>query len=1168
MRTLRLVIGLLGAALGIASAQTGGEITGEVRDPSGALVPNASVTVTNIATNVARLTTTNTAGIYSFPGLTPGMYNVKVVVAGFATVVRTNIELQVQQTARVDFALAVGQATETIQVSANAALLATENATVGTVIEEQRIMDLPLNGRSYFSLVALSPGVTTGFVPAAQAAGRLGGSRGSLTIAVTGGRSTWENYTLDGVTNTDIDFNTYILQPSVDALQEFKVQSGIYPAEFGRELGQVNAATKPGTNEYHGAAWEFLRNDKLDAVPYDFASATRGPTNPPPVKAPYKQNQYGYTLGGPVRIPKIFNGKNRLFFMSNFEEFNSRQTSPAIITTLPQAMRNGDFSSLLSSGYVLYDPNSRSLGTSTVAAQQLASVVATQAPFPGNIIPANRISAGSNLLLTKWDPLPNLPQTTAGLPYHNYQYGLNIPLDKDTLTTRIDFNESSKSQWFGRYSWNDESTILNTGQITDDGETLYTRASQWVFSNIRTLSPTKVNEARFGYNSLFNNITQQLAGKENVNQELGMPVVPTDPNSFGIPNINFLNGNLATFGNPTSSPFQINDKYFEFVDNFSWVIGKHSLRFGGEYRYNQFPQLGNEFPRGQFYFDGRYTNMVTASGGGTGGFSGADMLLGDPYEAIVAVSLARADFRSSEWAAYIDDTWRLHPHLTLSLGLRWEVSQPLLDAAGLQPNVQLQQPLPNQANVPDLSKHPVFVRTGTSGSFYDGINFRYAPYWSANGGIAGSPPLQLARDGRMGSRMINTNYHDFAPRIGIAYSPSDKWSVRTGFGIFYSMESKNSIFDLARGMGGRATTLASTTYVPPTFTYTNFLNTAALPVTIPIGLTWGAAQHLPDSSTMQFVLNVQRTLGKSSTLEAGYNGALHRHLAFLLDENQGILNATLPVVQRLPYPEWGASGIQYLMAAGSGNYNALSLKLTQKFGSNLNSLLAYTWSKGLDDTSNIRGTVGSDFSPQNALCPTTCEYGPSDFNIPQRFVASILYLLPFGKGQHFLNHGGVVNQVVGGWQISTITTLQSGGVVNTSSWDSGGTNFVSNATRLNCNAGVNPVLPGNNQNGWYNPAAFSNPVSGTFGNCGRNTLRGPWLGNEDISIVKYFRLAEKRTLEFRTEMFNAPNHVELTEGGQLSWGNGSSPNPAASFGRITGTSNAMRQIQFALKLNF
>jgi hypothetical protein len=1008
--------------------------------------------------------------------------------------------------------------------------------------------------------------VTTGFVAAAQASGRLGGSRGSLTIAVTGGRSTWENYTLDGITNTDIDFNTYILQPSVDALQEFKVQSGIYPAEFGRELGQVNAATKPGTNEFHGALFEFLRNDKLDAVPYDFASATRSATNPRPVKAPYRQNQYGFELGGPVRIPKLFNGKNRLFFMANFEEFNSRQTSPVIATTLPQAMRNGDFSSILPSGFVIYDPNSRSLGSSTNPADQLASVVATQSPFPGNMIPASRISPQSALLLQKWDPLPNLPQTTTGLPFNNYQYGSKVPLDKDTLTTRIDFSESSKSQWFGRYSWNDESTLSTVG-MTVDGETLYTRASQWVLSNVRTLSPTKVNEARFGYNSLFNNITQQLAGKENVNQELGMPVSPSDPNSYGIPNIS-LAQNLTSFGNPTSSPFQINDKYYQAVDNFSWVIGKHSLRFGGEYRYNEFPQIGNEFPRGQFLFDSQYTNKVTPSGGGSGGYTGADMLLGATYDAIVAVSLAQADFRSSEWAAYIDDTWRIHPHLTVSLGFRWEVSQPLLDAAGLEPNVQLQQPLPNQADVSNPALQPVFVRTGNSGSFYDGINFRYQPYWQANGGVASALPLQTVRDGRMGSRLINSNYHDFAPRIGIAWSPSNKWSIRAGYGIFYSMESKNSIFDLARGMGGRATTLAPATWYPSTFSYTNFLNTSTLPVTIPIGLTWGAAQHLPDSSTQQFVLNVQRAIGRSTLLEVGYSGSVSRHLAFLLDENQGILNASLPVVQRLPYPEWGASGIQYVMAAASGNYNSLRTQWTTRLSNNLNALLGYTWSKALDDTSNIRGTVGSDFSPQNALCPTTCEKAPSDFNIPHRFVASVLYLLPFGKGQAFLNHGGVVNQVVGGWQLSTITTLQSGGVVNTSSWDSGGTNFVSNATRLNCVPSVNPVLPNNSQNGWFNPAAFANPVAGTFGTCGRNTLRGPWLGNEDISIVKYFQLAEHKTLEFRTEMFNAPNHVLLTAGGQLSWGNGSSPTPSATFGRITSTSNAMRQIQFALKFSF
>ena len=228
-------------------------------------------------------------------------------------------------------------------------------------------------------------------------------------------------------------------------------------------------------------------------------------------------------------------------------------------------------------------------------------------------------------------------------------------------------------------------------------------------------------------------------------------------------------------------------------------------------------------------------------------------------------------------------------------------------------------------------------------------------------------------------------------------------------------------------------------------------------------------------------------------------------------------------------------------------------------------MLSYTWSKALDTQSNIRGP-STDFTPQDAKCALKCEKAPSAFQVPHRFVASILYTLPFGKGQHFLNRGGVANQVVGGWQLSTITTLQSGGVATTASWDSGGTNFITNATRLNCVAGVDPVLPNHSQNGWFNPAAFSNTPAGTFGNCSRNNLRGPWRGTQDISVIKLFQIAERKNLEFRTEMFNAPNHVVLGNPG-AGWGNGSNPTPSATFGRITGAGN-MRQIQFALKFNF
>jgi hypothetical protein len=1153
MRRLVILIGLLGVALTVASGQTGGQINGEVSDPSGAVVPNASVTVTNTATNAERSTVTNASGLYSFPDLTPGIYDVKVVQTGFSVMVKTGVELQVQQVAREDFALVVGQANQMVEVSANAALLSTENATVGAVIQQESIAELPLNGRNFWSLAAMSPNTAYGFSPAAQASGRLGGLRSTLTIAMTGARATWSNYTLDGITNTDLDFNTYILQPSVDAIQEFKVQTGIYPAEFGREAGQVNVSTRPGTNEYHGSAWDFLRNNILDARPYDFLSYQRTAANPPPPSTPYRQNQYGYTLGGPVRIPKLFNGKNRLFFMSNFEGYISRQTLTNLSTTLTAPMRTGDFSGVPGP---LADPNSRT-GT-------YPNII--DSPFPNNQIPQSRLSPGSVLMAGKFDPLPNLP-AQPGYPLHNYQWYGKYPVNRKTLTERIDFNESAKSQWFGRYSWNSESSLPSVG-MTQDGETLYTRAGQWVLSNVRTITPTKVNEARFGYNSLFNNITQQLAGVENVDQELGIPVTITDKNSWGIPNISMNAQNLTGFGNPTSSPFQINDKYLEWTDNFSWVAGKHSLRFGGEYRYDEFPQLGNEFPRGQFYFDSQFTNTVTPTGPTTatqgGGYTGADFMLGDSYDGIIAVSLASADFRSSEFAAYLDDTWRVRRNLTITYGLRWELAQPLLDKSGHEVNVDLNQPLPAQADVPNLALHPAYVRTG-SGNFYDGINFTYQPYWqSVNTAVAGSPPLNTVRDGRLGDRLVNTNYRNFAPRLGIAYSPSDKWSFRTGFGVFYSQESKNSVFDLNRGLGGRTGALTATTYGQPTWNYTNFINTASFPVTIPIGLTWGVNPHLPTTTSMQYLLNIQRTLGKATMLEVSYIGSQTRHLDHLINQNQGILGTQAEVL-RLPYPEFGGAGIQYLTADGNGNYNGFSTRLTQRMGSNLTTTFAYTFSKSMDDTSAIRGT-GAAFAPENSLCPLSCEYSQSDFNVPQRFVASVLFALPFGKGQKFLNHGGVLNEVVGGWQFTTITTMQSGLPTEASSWDSGGTNFAPPSSRLNC-TGLSPDVSHQSIFGWYSSAAFTNALPATFGNCGRNGLRDPRTVNIDFSAIKFFRLAERKTLEFRMEMFNAPNHVELGAP-NISWNGTQSAAPPSNFGWITSTVNNMRQIQFALKLNF
>ncbi len=360
-----------------------GTVTGEVKDNSGAAVSGAAVTVVNANTNAVRNTQTNSDGLYVFPDLSPGTYSVKVEGQGFKSETRTNVELQVQQTARVDFSLQIGQLNQSIVVNGSLDQLNTESATVGTVIENRRIVNLPLNGRDFLQLIALSPNVTTGFGSPQISTTRQGGTRANENFSIAGQRSTANNYTLDGIENTDVNFNLYIFLPSIDAIQEFKIQSGVYPAEFGRELGQVNVSTVSGTNQYHGTLFEFLRNNITDASQYAFTSTSTA-------KEPFKWNQYGFTLGGPLSIPKLFNAKDKLFFMANYEGFKERQLANSLYNVPTLAMRNGDFSAQLAQGDVIWDPAGRTVNPN-------GTINAT--PFQGNIIPMNRIPQQSLQML-------------------------------------------------------------------------------------------------------------------------------------------------------------------------------------------------------------------------------------------------------------------------------------------------------------------------------------------------------------------------------------------------------------------------------------------------------------------------------------------------------------------------------------------------------------------------------------------------------------------------------------------------------------------------------------------------------------------------------------------------------------------------------------------------
>src|SRR5438876_1838221 len=364
-----------------AVAQTQAGISGVIHDPSGAVIPGVSVTVTDPARNFVRTAISNEAGVYNFPVLQPGRYNMKVELPGFRTIEQNGVELQVQQSARIDFTLQVGEISQTVEVSGTAALIATENATVGTVIENKRIVEMPLNGRNFLQLASLSPNVSYGFSGAGVADQRQGGSRASQNIAVAGQRSEFNHFTLDGVENTDVNFNTYVILPSIDALQEFKVQTGIFPAEFGRATTQINASTKQGTNKFHGTVFEFLRNDKLDAKQYAFAGERP--------KDGFKWNQYGFTVGGPVTIPGLYKGTDRLFFMSNFEGFRERRSSRKLFSVPSVKMRSGDFSELLpTTNTRIYDP-------ATTRPDPSRPGAFIREPFAGNLISSNRINSVS-----------------------------------------------------------------------------------------------------------------------------------------------------------------------------------------------------------------------------------------------------------------------------------------------------------------------------------------------------------------------------------------------------------------------------------------------------------------------------------------------------------------------------------------------------------------------------------------------------------------------------------------------------------------------------------------------------------------------------------------------------------------------------------------------------
>ena len=1091
LRLSLLLIVIAGTAL--AQGPTG-EITGTVTDSSLSAVPNASVTLVNAATGLTREINTNQDGVYTFPALNPGSYTVTVRHQGFQSQART-VEIQVQQTARLDFALAVGEIKQTLEVSAAAEILATEDATVGQVIDNKRIVELPLNGRNYLQLTALSPGVNINAPSSSGATQYQGGMRAQQALNVNGQRIQFNHYTLDGVENTDPNFNSYILLPTLDALQEFKVQSATYPAEFGWAISQINVSTRSGSNAFHGSAFEFVRNSYFDAKNF-----FDKPNQPIP---PFRRNQFGATAGGAIL-------KNKLFFFGDYDGLRQVKSITALSSVPLESWRNGDFTGRST----IYDPATRALG---------ANGVVTAQPFPGNIIPSNRFDPHA-LAMLQYYPLPSLPGTRS-----NYINNEPLRNNIDQYMIRIDYHATDKLSLYGRFNTARESEYDPT-TFPQQGQVIQTQPDQVMLGATYVFGPALVNELRLGWTRFDNKNIGYHSYNEDINGKV-LKLVGINPSNnpafWGLPTINVTG--YSGFGEQ-NTVYLTHDKLYQVMDSVSWVKGKHNIKFGIDVMPILYNQLGNQYARGAFTFDGTVTqNPASPSGTGDGL---ADLLIGFPKESDSGLQPANAALRGVYWAPYVMDSWRATPKLTIDLGLRYELLPPLRDVNDASSNVSGL-----------FSGSPVLVRASNKGSGLD-------PY---QGALVRFPAVTVVRDGRLGAGLVNSDLNNLAPRLGLAYSATPSTVIRAGFGMYYDMlDMGNSIYDMSRTLAGllRQTTLAT---IPDLTLEQPFRlgSGGASQIVATQPLILANSIHMRHAYVEQWSFDVQRTLTPNLLIEASYVGSQGHRLKRITSLNlpnpgPGSIDANRPI-QLFGY-------VQMPDSIGNSNYNALQVKVERRFAKGFTLLSGYTFGKSIDDTSGVRpGGAGQSLFVNNPANVNKAERSRSDYDSRHRWITSALYSFPVW------NTNALTRVLAGGWQLGGIFTFETGYPCTPADGRDIPNTGVGSSDRPNA-TGISTHLDQRSVNQFFNTAAFAFQPLYTYGNAGRNTIQGPGIVELDMSLMKSFKITEERHVELRGEMFNVPNHPNFS----LPDVNLSSP----TYGRLLSTRIDSRQIQIGARFVF
>ncbi len=1120
---LALILGLAGTA---GAQVTAGTIVGTVSDPGG-VVPAAAVTVRNVNRGTASTFTTDGDGSYTAPFLPPGTYTVEVEVAGFKKWIREGVALEVNQRARVDVLLEVGTVEETTMVVATAPLLRTESSEVGATIQERAIRELPLNARNFAALVYLVPGVTPG-----QAGENLSGAstfnpRGASNFNALGHQANANAWLIDGIDNNEYTFNTVIVTPSVESVREFKVLTGVFSAEFGRGAGVVSVSTKSGSNMLHGTVFEFYRDERFDARNY-FARPAPAP------KPPLDRNQFGAAVGGALVIPGLYDGHNRTFFFADFAGLRETR-GLTFINTVPTARtRVGDFSDYRDASGALipiFDPltTRANPGFDSSRPVSAANPQFLRDPFPGNIIPGNRLNpVGVNVASI-------YPQPNGDGNFNNYNTTANRVSTDDNIAARVDHRATDADSFFFRYNWGrflldapqgqsaccletpaEAAARFDLGPYVAGIQNTRLRTQGGAANYTRVISNSVINELRVGFARTTPFTFQSDFGRQSATS-LGIQGINITEFTTGLPNLN-IQDITGISGGPAFLPVNPKQTHWQAENSLVWLKGRHSLKLGYRLVDRYVSPFTNTNTRSSITFNRTFTNNPVNNQGGAGlatlltGYanSGARGFLLEPYQ-----------LRTQEHGAFVQDDVKVSSRLTINAGLRYEIFR---------------------ADTEEQNRIVNFDPTA--------LTLVYA-----------------GENGASATANKKTQKGNLAPRLGITYllTGDARTVLRSGYGITYFPDPHSASNMLGQQVPYTISQNFQSEVNPTSFANVRTINNPFPPVAQVKPVTTAELNaanprvigHSFENETpyaQQWHLGVERQLFSTLVTDIGYVGSSGKHLVFCYNANEVQPGTGSQPSRRLLQPLAGVATILQCDPRNRSTYHSLQGRVVQRLTNGLQFLFSYTWGKSLDYGGSAASGGGATGAPQT-VTNLDAGHGPAGYDVRHRAVLSSVYELPWGPGRPWLNEGGLLSSIVGGWQVSGILTATTGRPFNVSLATGVNNGAPSWPNRIGSGALDNPTV-----NLWFNPADFVAPPANTYGDVGRGILYSPGHTNVDLSITKRFFIVGRANAQVRFDSFNLFN----TPG--FGFPNATIGSP--TVGRITSTVVDNRSLQFAIKLDF